>query len=77
MPVYQLMKLLCVCVCDDRYRSLAGIDVKRLLALINESFDKRLRQDYINSLQGRVHAIYLSEGWDGIERFQASFGIQR
>uniref|UniRef100_H3D0R6 N-acetylglutamate synthase, mitochondrial n=1 Tax=Tetraodon nigroviridis TaxID=99883 RepID=H3D0R6_TETNG len=47
-----------------RYRSLAGIDVERLLALINESFDKRLRRDYIDSLQGRVHAVYLSEGYN-------------
>lgn len=52
----------CGCVCDDRHRSLAGIDVERLLALINKSFDKRLTRDYIDSLQERVHAIYLSEG---------------
>lgn len=46
----------------NRYRSLAGIDVERLLALINESFDKTLSRDYIDSLRGRVHSIYLSEG---------------
>lgn len=64
-------------MCDDRYRSLAGIDVERLLALINGSFDKKLRRDYIDSLQGRVHAIYLSEGWEGTERFQTRSGVQR
>nr|XP_046272104.1 N-acetylglutamate synthase, mitochondrial [Scatophagus argus] len=46
-----------------RYRSLDGIDVERLLALINKSFDKTLKQDYIDSLQGRLHSIYLSEGY--------------
>lgn len=52
------MLLLCVC----RYSSLDEIDVERLLALINKSFDKTLRQDYIDSLKGRLHSIYLSEG---------------
>ncbi|TWW69466.1 N-acetylglutamate synthase, mitochondrial isoform X1 [Takifugu flavidus] len=47
-----------------RHSSLAGIDVERLLALINKSFDKTLRRDYIDSLQGRVHSIYLSEGYN-------------
>ncbi|MEQ2178786.1 hypothetical protein GOODEAATRI_017711, partial [Goodea atripinnis] len=45
-----------------RYNSLDGIDVERLLALINKSFDKTLRQDYIDSLKGRMHCLYLSEG---------------
>ncbi|XP_018554032.1 N-acetylglutamate synthase, mitochondrial [Lates calcarifer] len=46
-----------------RYSSLEGIDVERLLALINKSFDKTLRRDYIDSLKGRLHSIYLSEGY--------------
>lgn len=46
-----------------RYSSLDGIDVERLLALINKSFDKSLRPDYIDSLRGRLHYIYLSEGY--------------
>ncbi|XP_028267827.1 N-acetylglutamate synthase, mitochondrial [Parambassis ranga] len=46
-----------------RYSSLDGIDVPRLLALINKSFDKTLRPDYIDSLKGRLHSIYLSEGY--------------
>ncbi|KAM9391785.1 N-acetylglutamate synthase, mitochondrial [Pholidichthys leucotaenia] len=46
-----------------RYTSLDHIDVERLFALINKSFDKTLRQDYIDSLKGRLHAIYLSEGY--------------
>ncbi|KAM4535184.1 N-acetylglutamate synthase, mitochondrial [Fundulus diaphanus] len=46
-----------------RYSSLDSIDVERLLALINKSFDKTLRQDYIDSLKGRMHCIYLSEGY--------------
>ncbi|XP_026179904.1 N-acetylglutamate synthase, mitochondrial [Mastacembelus armatus] len=47
-----------------RYSSLDGIDVEHLLALINKSFDKTLRQDYIDSLKGRLHSIYLSEGYN-------------
>ncbi|XP_022059100.2 N-acetylglutamate synthase, mitochondrial [Acanthochromis polyacanthus] len=46
-----------------RYASLDEIDVERLLALINKSFDKTLRRDYIDSLKGRLHSIYLSEGY--------------
>uniref|UniRef100_UPI0037E952E4 N-acetylglutamate synthase, mitochondrial n=1 Tax=Semicossyphus pulcher TaxID=241346 RepID=UPI0037E952E4 len=46
-----------------RYTSLERIDVERLLALINKSFDKNLRRDYIDSLKGRLHSIYLSEGY--------------
>ncbi|XP_041672714.1 N-acetylglutamate synthase, mitochondrial [Cheilinus undulatus] len=46
-----------------RYTSLNDIDVDRLLALINKSFDKTLRRDYIDSLKGRLHSIYLSEGY--------------
>ncbi|KAM9843357.1 N-acetylglutamate synthase, mitochondrial [Aulostomus maculatus] len=46
-----------------RYSSFDGIDMERLLALINKSFDKTLRSDYMDSLKGRLHSIYLSEGY--------------
>ncbi|XP_058626277.1 N-acetylglutamate synthase, mitochondrial isoform X2 [Onychostoma macrolepis] len=46
-----------------RYSSLDDIDTDRLLALINKSFEKNLREDYIASLKGRVHSIYLSQGY--------------
>ncbi|XP_050959507.1 N-acetylglutamate synthase, mitochondrial isoform X2 [Labeo rohita] len=46
-----------------RYSSLDDIDINRLLALINKSFDKNLREDYISSLKGRLHSIYLSQGY--------------
>ncbi|XP_062310886.1 N-acetylglutamate synthase, mitochondrial [Osmerus eperlanus] len=46
-----------------RYTSLEGIDLERLLALINKSFDKTLKEDYIESLKGRLHSIYLSKGY--------------
>ncbi|XP_055008672.1 N-acetylglutamate synthase, mitochondrial isoform X2 [Boleophthalmus pectinirostris] len=45
-----------------RYTSLDEIDVERLLVLINKSFEKTLNQDYIASLKGRLHTVYLSEG---------------
>ncbi|KAL0992416.1 hypothetical protein UPYG_G00093030 [Umbra pygmaea] len=46
-----------------KYSTLEGIDLDRLLALINASFEKNLREDYIESLRGRLHSIYLSEGY--------------
>ncbi|KAG9264391.1 N-acetylglutamate synthase, mitochondrial isoform X2 [Astyanax mexicanus] len=46
-----------------KYRSLEEIDVDRLLALINKSFEKKLKEDYITSLKGRLYSIYLSEGY--------------
>ncbi|XP_033827620.1 N-acetylglutamate synthase, mitochondrial isoform X1 [Periophthalmus magnuspinnatus] len=46
-----------------RYSSLDEIDVERLLALINKSFEKTLNQDYIESLKGRLRTVYLSEGY--------------
>ncbi|KAF7653324.1 hypothetical protein LDENG_00084680 [Lucifuga dentata] len=47
-----------------RFCSLEGINVERLLALINRSFHKTLRPDYTDSLKGRLHSIYLSEGYN-------------
>ncbi|TNN42070.1 N-acetylglutamate synthase, mitochondrial [Liparis tanakae] len=47
----------------ELYSSMDGIDAERLLALINVSFDKTLKRDYIESLEGRLHSIYLSEGY--------------
>uniref|UniRef100_A0A4W5RAV0 N-acetylglutamate synthase n=1 Tax=Hucho hucho TaxID=62062 RepID=A0A4W5RAV0_9TELE len=35
----------------------------RLLVLINKYFEKNQREDYIESLKGRLHSIYLSEGY--------------
>ncbi|KAK1799431.1 hypothetical protein P4O66_007658 [Electrophorus voltai] len=46
-----------------KYESLEDIDIDRLLALINKSFGKKLKEDYITSLKGRLHSIYLSEGY--------------
>ncbi|KAM8845388.1 N-acetylglutamate synthase, mitochondrial isoform 2-T2 [Spinachia spinachia] len=46
-----------------RYSSLDGVDAERLADLVNVSFDKTLRRDYIDSLKGRLHSIYLSEGY--------------
>nr|ALP75580.1 mitochondrial N-acetylglutamate synthase [Clarias batrachus] len=46
-----------------KYSSLEGIDTDRLLALINKSFGKELKEEYISSLKDRLHSIYLSEGY--------------
>ncbi|KAB5553879.1 hypothetical protein PHYPO_G00043770 [Pangasianodon hypophthalmus] len=49
-----------------KYSSLEGIDIDRLLALINKSFGKTLHEDYISSLKERLHSIYLSEGYSAV-----------
>ncbi|XP_041943807.1 N-acetylglutamate synthase, mitochondrial isoform X1 [Alosa sapidissima] len=46
-----------------KFSSLDDIDMNRLLVLINKSFGKTLKEDYIASLKGRLHSIYLSEGY--------------
>lgn len=46
-----------------RYCSLDNIDLNRLHTLINKSFGKTLKEDYLESLKGRLHSIYLSEGY--------------
>ncbi|KAK3519919.1 hypothetical protein QTP70_007303 [Hemibagrus guttatus] len=46
-----------------KYSSLDGIDMDRLLDLINKSFGKTLKEDYITSIKDRLHSIYLSEGY--------------
>lgn len=47
----------------NKYSSLDDIDIDRLIALINKSFGKKLKDNYISSLKDRLHSIYLSEGY--------------
>ncbi|XP_004633987.1 N-acetylglutamate synthase, mitochondrial [Octodon degus] len=46
-----------------RVRSLDSLDQARLVTLVNTSFGKRLRDDYLASLQPRLHSVYVSEGY--------------
>lgn len=43
-------------------RSLDSLNQERLVTLINTSFGKKLRNDYLTSLRPRLHSIYFSEG---------------
>lgn len=45
-----------------RVRSLDSLDQGRLVNLVNASFGKKLRDDYLASLRPRLHSVYLSEG---------------
>lgn len=45
-----------------RVRSLDSLDQARLVTLVNASFGKRLRDDYLASLRPRLHSVYVSEG---------------
>ncbi|XP_008269786.2 N-acetylglutamate synthase, mitochondrial [Oryctolagus cuniculus] len=47
-----------------RLRSLDSLDQGRLVTLINASFGKKLREDYLASLRPRLHSIYVSEGYN-------------
>ncbi|XP_005992257.1 N-acetylglutamate synthase, mitochondrial isoform X1 [Latimeria chalumnae] len=47
-----------------KYTSLDEIDVDRLISLINKSFGKALKEDYIDSIKHRLHSVYLSEGYN-------------
>ncbi|KAG9343813.1 hypothetical protein JZ751_013194, partial [Albula glossodonta] len=60
-----------------KYTSFDGIDMDRLITLINKSFEKNLKEDYITSLKGRLHSIYLSEEYSAaaiITKEQVSSG---
>ncbi|XP_058559143.1 N-acetylglutamate synthase, mitochondrial isoform X1 [Neofelis nebulosa] len=47
-----------------RVRSLDSLDQGRLVNLVNASFGKKLRDDYLASLRPRLHSVYLSEGYN-------------
>ncbi|CAL8301515.1 unnamed protein product [Merluccius merluccius] len=50
----------------QRYSSLKQVDVQRLSSLINSSFDKTLSETYLETLETRLHSIYLSEGYSAV-----------
>ncbi|XP_072795337.1 N-acetylglutamate synthase, mitochondrial isoform X1 [Vicugna pacos] len=45
-----------------RVRSLDSLNQGRLVNLVNASFGKKLRDDYLASLRPRLHSVYYSEG---------------
>uniref|UniRef100_A0A8D0Y0J1 N-acetylglutamate synthase, mitochondrial n=1 Tax=Sus scrofa TaxID=9823 RepID=A0A8D0Y0J1_PIG len=47
-----------------RVRSLDSLDQDRLVNLVNASFGKKLRDDYLASLRPRLHSVYVSEGYN-------------
>ncbi|XP_036195503.1 N-acetylglutamate synthase, mitochondrial [Myotis myotis] len=47
-----------------RVRSLDSLDQGRLVNLVNTSFGKKLREDYLASLRPRLHSVYVSEGYN-------------
>ncbi|KAM8813253.1 LOW QUALITY PROTEIN: N-acetylglutamate synthase, mitochondrial [Rhynchonycteris naso] len=47
-----------------RVCSLDSLDKRRLVNLVNTSFGKKLRDDYLTSLRPRLHSIYVSEGYN-------------
>ncbi|KAM4842874.1 N-acetylglutamate synthase, mitochondrial isoform 2-T2 [Thomomys bottae] len=47
-----------------RVLNLHNLDQDRLVNLVNTSFGKKLRNDYLDSLRPRLHSIYVSEGYN-------------
>uniref|UniRef100_A0A8C8SHS5 N-acetylglutamate synthase, mitochondrial n=1 Tax=Pelusios castaneus TaxID=367368 RepID=A0A8C8SHS5_9SAUR len=47
-----------------RAERLEELDQQRLVSLINTSFGKTLREDYLSSIQPRLHSVYFSEGYN-------------
>ncbi|XP_007180285.1 N-acetylglutamate synthase, mitochondrial isoform X2 [Balaenoptera acutorostrata] len=47
-----------------RVRSLDSLDQGLLVNLVNASFGKKLRDDYLASLRPRLHSVYVSEGYN-------------
>ncbi|CAH2302629.1 N-acetylglutamate synthase, mitochondrial [Pelobates cultripes] len=47
-----------------RFDSLEEIDTERLVSLVNRSFQKKLKEDYIKSVGSRLNSVYLSEGYN-------------
>ncbi|KAM7232332.1 hypothetical protein CapIbe_017093 [Capra ibex] len=47
-----------------RVRCLDSLDQRRLVNLVNASFGKKLRDDYLASLRPRLHSVYFSEGYN-------------
>uniref|UniRef100_A0A8C5PY89 N-acetylglutamate synthase, mitochondrial n=1 Tax=Leptobrachium leishanense TaxID=445787 RepID=A0A8C5PY89_9ANUR len=46
-----------------RYDSFQDIDTERLVSLVNRSFQKNLKEDYIKNVRSRLNSVYLSEGY--------------
>ncbi|KAM4031619.1 N-acetylglutamate synthase, mitochondrial [Anomaloglossus baeobatrachus] len=47
-----------------RFDSVQDIDTERLISLVNRSFQKKLKENYISDVAKRLHSVYLSEGYN-------------
>ncbi|XP_077316141.1 N-acetylglutamate synthase, mitochondrial [Lithobates pipiens] len=47
-----------------RFDSLQEIDIERLVFLVNRSFQKKLKDNYISQVAKKLHSVYLSEGYN-------------
>ncbi|XP_068118532.1 N-acetylglutamate synthase, mitochondrial [Hyperolius riggenbachi] len=47
-----------------RFDSFQDIDTERLISLVNRSFQKKLKDNYISSVAKKLHSVYLSEGYN-------------
>ncbi|XP_072270774.1 N-acetylglutamate synthase, mitochondrial [Pyxicephalus adspersus] len=47
-----------------RFDSLEEIDTERLISLVNRSFQKKLKDNYISNVAKKLHSVYLSEEYN-------------
>ncbi|XP_063815964.1 N-acetylglutamate synthase, mitochondrial [Pseudophryne corroboree] len=47
-----------------RFDSFLDVNTERLITLVNQSFQKQLKDDYVSSVAKRLHSVYLSEGYN-------------
>lgn len=49
-----------------KVKSLADVDQERLTSLVTRSFNKMLRSNYLESIAGKIHTIYISEAYNAV-----------
>ncbi|XP_056403651.1 N-acetylglutamate synthase, mitochondrial [Hyla sarda] len=47
-----------------RFDSFQDVDTSRLISLVNRSFQKKLKENYISTVAKRLHSVYLSEEYN-------------
>ncbi|XP_038048735.1 N-acetylglutamate synthase, mitochondrial-like [Patiria miniata] len=58
-----------------KYSSLKDVDIDRLKKLLTRSFGRVLKDNYFQELEGRLHTIYLSEGYSAAAIITQEVGV--
>ncbi|XP_022102615.1 N-acetylglutamate synthase, mitochondrial-like isoform X2 [Acanthaster planci] len=58
-----------------KYSSLKDVDIDRLKKLVTRSFGRVLKENYFKELEGRLHTVYLSEGYSAVAVITQEAGL--